>query len=146
MSCPVSRARRYERMSFGAIMGMAPYAGMWSKLALRSITLSTQYVSKPHGSRMGTYWVDRVMLLKANLEHIPAYGAMPMIAPKDVGSRLPARLTGQDEDLVAAEATCGLDTYWVDRVMLLKANLEHIPAYGAMPMICLLYTSPSPRD
>ena len=89
-------------------MGMAPYAGMWSKLALRSITLSTQYVSKPHGSRMGTYWVEMVMFLKANLEHIPAYGAMPMISPKDIGSRLPARLTGQDEDLVAAEATYNL--------------------------------------
>lgn len=62
----------------------------------------------PNRSRMDTYWVEMVMFLKANFDHIPAYGAIPMVAPKDVRSCLPARFTGQDEDLVAAEGTFDL--------------------------------------
>lgn len=57
----------------------------------------------PSRSRMDTYWVEMVMFLKANFEHIPAYGSIPKIAPKDIRSCLPARFTGRDEDLVAAE-------------------------------------------
>lgn len=62
----------------------------------------------PNRSRMDTYWVEMVMFLKANFDHIPAYGAIPMVAPKDIRSCLPARFTGQDEDLVAAEGTFDL--------------------------------------
>ena len=105
-SCPVNRAGRPERILFGEIIGMAPYAGECSELALRSITISTQYVSKRHG--MNTRWVEMVMFPKANFEHNPAYGAIPMIAPNNIRSYLPARFTGQDADLVASEATVEL--------------------------------------
>ena len=58
----------------------------------------------PTRSRMDTYWVEMVMFVQANFEHIPGYGLIPMIAPKDIRSCLPARFTGANEDLVAAEA------------------------------------------
>ena len=44
------------------------------------------------------------MFLKANFEHIPDYGAIPMIAAKDIRACLPTRFTGKGADLVAAEA------------------------------------------
>ncbi|CAN0289627.1 unnamed protein product, partial [Scytosiphon promiscuus] len=48
-------------------------------------------------SRMDAYLVEMVMFLKANFEHIPAYGKIPMIAAKDIHSCPPARFNGQDE-------------------------------------------------
>lgn len=54
-------------------------------------------------SRTDTYWVEMVMFLKANFDSIPAYGVIPMIAPKDIRSCLPGRFSGLDTDLVAAE-------------------------------------------
>ena len=56
----------------------------------------------PNRSHIDTYWVEMVMLLKANLEHIPDYGAILVIAGKDIRTFFPARFTGKD--LVAAEA------------------------------------------
>ena len=44
------------------------------------------------------------MFVQANFEHIPDYGAIPMIAAKDVRACLPARFNGKDAYLVAAEA------------------------------------------
>ena len=44
------------------------------------------------------------MLLKANFEHIPDNGAVPMIAGKNIRACLPARFAGKDADMVAAEA------------------------------------------
>ena len=58
----------------------------------------------PNRSGIDTYWVEMVMFLKAAFEHIPDYGAIPMIATKDIRACLPARFTGKDADLVAAEA------------------------------------------
>ena len=53
------------------------------------------------------------MFLEANSQHITNYGAIPMIAPKDIRACLPARFTGKDVDLVAAEAafeqSCGIN-------------------------------------
>ena len=48
------------------------------------------------------------MFLEANSQHITNYGAIPMIAPKDIRACLPARFTGKDVDLVAAEAAFDL--------------------------------------
>ena len=47
------------------------------------------------------------MLLKADFEHTSPidYGAVPMIAAKDIRACLPTRFTGKGADLVAAEAT-----------------------------------------
>lgn len=59
----------------------------------------------PNRSRIDTYWVEIVMFLKANFDRIPPYCAIPIIAPKQIRSCLPARFTGQDDDLVAAEAS-----------------------------------------
>ena len=53
---------------------------------------------------MDTWWVETVILFKANFEHIPDYRAISMIAAKDIRACLPARLTGRDSVLVAAEA------------------------------------------
>ena len=53
---------------------------------------------------MGTYWVETVIILEANFEHIPDYVAIPIIAGKDIRACLPLRFTGMDADLVAAEA------------------------------------------
>ena len=58
----------------------------------------------PNPSRIDTYWVEMVMVLKANFEHIPDHGAILMIAGKDIRACLPTRFTGKDADLVAAEA------------------------------------------
>ena len=44
------------------------------------------------------------MFLKVNFEHIPALKDIPMIAAKDILKCLPARFTGGDADLAAAEA------------------------------------------
>ena len=43
------------------------------------------------------------MFLKANFKHIPDYGAIPMIAPKDIRACLPTRFAGRDADLVTAK-------------------------------------------
>lgn len=59
-------------------------------------------------SRMDTYWVEMVMFLKANFESIPAYGAIPMIAPKNIRSCLSGRFSGEDKDLLEAESTFDL--------------------------------------
>ncbi|CAN0227592.1 unnamed protein product [Ascophyllum nodosum] len=59
---------------------------------------------KPDRSRIDTYWVEMVMFLKANYEHIPEHEHIPMVAAKDIRACLPERFTGKDTDLVAAEA------------------------------------------
>ena len=58
----------------------------------------------PNRSRIDSYWVEMVMFLKANYEHIPAYGDIPMISSSDIRSCIPARFNGRDTDLLAAEA------------------------------------------
>lgn len=58
----------------------------------------------PNRSRIDTYWVEMVMFLYANFEHIPALKDIPMIAAKDIRACLPARFNGGDADLTAAEA------------------------------------------
>ena len=45
-----------------------------------------------------------VMLLKANVEHIPDYGSILVIAAKYIRACLPTRFTGKDADLVEAKA------------------------------------------
>eukprot|EP00752_Nemacystus_decipiens_P004395 g4017.t1 len=55
-------------------------------------------------SRMDTYWVEMVMFLHSNLEHIPAFKNIPIIDAKDVHKCLPPRFNGGDADLAAAEA------------------------------------------
>ena len=62
----------------------------------------------PNPSHIGTYWVEMVMFLMANFEHIPDYGAILMIAGKDIQASLPTRFTGKDADLVAAETAFGV--------------------------------------
>ena len=47
---------------------------------------------------------EMVMFLKANYEHIPDYGDIPMISSSDIRSCIPARFNGRDTDLLAAEA------------------------------------------
>ena len=44
------------------------------------------------------------MLLKANYEHIPEDGDIPMISTNDIRVYIPARFNGRDTDLLAAEA------------------------------------------
>ena len=39
------RGKTFMQISFAAIIGMSPHSGMCSKLALRNITISTQYAS-----------------------------------------------------------------------------------------------------
>ncbi|CAB1102250.1 unnamed protein product [Ectocarpus sp. CCAP 1310/34] len=55
-------------------------------------------------SRMDTYWVEMVMFLHANFEHIPGFKDIPMIAAKDIHTCLPPRFNRGDADLAAAEA------------------------------------------
>ena len=43
------------------------------------------------------------MFFKANVQHIPDYRGIPMIAAKDIRACLPERFTGKDADLMAAE-------------------------------------------
>ena len=59
---------------------------------------------KPNRSRMDTYWVEMVMFLKANYEHILDHENIPMIAAKNIRACLLERFSGKDTDLVAAEA------------------------------------------
>ena len=59
----------------------------------------------PNRSRIETYCVEMVMFLKANYEHIPEYGDIPMmISSSDISSCIPVRFNGRDTDLLAAEA------------------------------------------
>lgn len=58
----------------------------------------------PNRSRMDTYWVEMVMFLKANYEHIPACENIPMISSDDIRAYIPARFDGRDTDLLVAEA------------------------------------------
>lgn len=58
----------------------------------------------PNRSRMDTYWVEIVMFLNANFDHIPPLKQIPMIAANNIRSCLPARFHGRDSDLMAAEA------------------------------------------
>ena len=44
------------------------------------------------------------MFLKANYEHIPEHDNIPMVVAKDIRTYLPEWFTGEDTDLVAAEA------------------------------------------
>ena len=60
---------------------------------------------KPNRSRIGIYWVEMVIFLKANYEHIPKHEDILMVAAKDIRAYLPEWFTGKDTDLVAAEAT-----------------------------------------
>ena len=53
---------------------------------------------------MDTYWVEMVMFLKANYEHIPDHENIPMVAAKNIRACLPERFNGKDADLVAAKA------------------------------------------
>ena len=59
---------------------------------------------KPNRSRIDIYWVEMVMFLKANYEHIPEHDNIPMVVAKDIRAYLPEWFTGEDTDLVAAEA------------------------------------------
>ena len=59
---------------------------------------------KPNRSRMDTYWVEMVMFLKANYEHIPDHENIPMVAAKNIRACLPERFSGKDIDLVVAKA------------------------------------------
>ena len=59
---------------------------------------------KPDRSRIDTYWVEMVMFLKVNYEHIPEPEDIFIVAAKDIRACLPERFTGKDTDLVAAEA------------------------------------------
>ena len=45
-----------------------------------------------------------MIFLKANFEHIPAYGDIPKIPAKDIQACLPARFLGPDADMMVAEA------------------------------------------
>ena len=47
----------------------------------------------PNQSHTDTNWVEMVMFLKAKFEHITAFGAIPIIAAKDIRSCLPAPFT-----------------------------------------------------
>ncbi|CAN0605527.1 unnamed protein product, partial [Ectocarpus sp. 12 AP-2014] len=38
----------------------------------------------PNRSRMDMYWVEMVMFVEANFKDIPAYSAIPRIAPKNI--------------------------------------------------------------
>ena len=58
---------------------------------------------KPNRSRIDTYWVDMVMFLKANYEHIPEHEDIPMVAAKDIRAYLSEWFTGEDTDIAAAE-------------------------------------------
>lgn len=58
----------------------------------------------PNRSRTDTYWVEMVMFLKENFDHIPAWKDVPTIAADDIRACLPARFGGRDPDLVTAEA------------------------------------------
>ena len=58
----------------------------------------------PNRNRIDSYWVEMVTFLKANYEHIPDYGDIPMIFSSDIRSCIPARFNGRDTDLLAAEA------------------------------------------
>ena len=53
---------------------------------------------------MDTYWVEMIMFLHANYKHIPDLKNIPVIADEDIRKALPARFTGVDSDLAAAEA------------------------------------------
>ena len=44
---------------------------------------------KPNRSRIGIYWVEMVMFLKVNYEHIPKHEDIPMVAAKDIRPYLP---------------------------------------------------------
>lgn len=58
----------------------------------------------PNRSRIHTYWVEIVMFLHVNFEHIPASKDIPIIADKDAPACLPTWFTGWSHDLQAAEA------------------------------------------
>ena len=58
----------------------------------------------PNRSRIDSYWVEMVMFLKANYEHIPEYGDIPIISTNDIRKCIPARFNGRDTDFLAAEA------------------------------------------
>ena len=59
---------------------------------------------KPNRSRIDTYWVEIVMFLKANYEHIPEHEDILMVAAKDTRACLPEWFAGKETDSVAAEA------------------------------------------
>ncbi|CAM9672376.1 unnamed protein product, partial [Hapterophycus canaliculatus] len=42
-------------------------------------------------SRIDTYWVEMLMFLHANAEHIPEFKNIPIIAAKDIRACLPPR-------------------------------------------------------
>ena len=44
---------------------------------------------KPNSSRIDTHWVEIVMSLKANYEHIPEHEDIPMVAAKNTRPYLP---------------------------------------------------------
>ncbi|CAN0386807.1 unnamed protein product, partial [Hapterophycus canaliculatus] len=45
----------------------------------------------PNRSRIDTFWVEMVMFLYVNFEHIPALKGIPIIASKDIQAYLPSR-------------------------------------------------------
>ncbi|CAN0217447.1 unnamed protein product, partial [Ectocarpus sp. 13 AM-2016] len=57
-----------------------------------------------HRSRVDTYWVEMIMFLHANFKHIPDFKEIPVIESKNIRKALPARFTGVDAELAAAEA------------------------------------------
>jgi len=84
-----------SRTSFGNQAGAAQVERDFSKCA----NLLTR-----HRSRVDTYWVEMIMFLNANFKHIPDFQQIPVIADADITKALPARFTGVDADLAAAEA------------------------------------------
>lgn len=54
-------------------------------------------------SRADAYWVEMVMFLKANFGCIPDNKDVPRIVTTDIRTCLPARFSGRDQDLLAAE-------------------------------------------
>lgn len=54
-------------------------------------------------SRVDEYWMEMVMFLRANERFIPAYKDIPSISSKDINDCLPAKFSGNDDDLLKAE-------------------------------------------
>lgn len=58
----------------------------------------------PNRSRIDTYWVEMILFLKANFEHIPEYSAIPKIVAADIPKCFPQRFSAKDNELLKAEA------------------------------------------
>ena len=94
----------------------------------------------PNRSRIDTYWVEMVMFLKANFEHIPAFRQIPMIAAKNIRACLPARFHGHDSDLMAAEAAFDVLTNTANPTAD-DIGLEGWIKRGGAGLVCVTITS-----